>query len=104
MKTLLALTIFLIFTQTPLNSDHYKTGLFFSDPYYTGCVVAEDMVNGGSDCVYRSPKFYFNEAKHSGSMSNAENSCYSYLNSMLSEAYRKYSKGVYELWINCYHT
>ena len=49
-------------------SDHYKTGFFFSDPNYRGCIWVYDIVDGKNSCVERSPKFYFHEGKHKGSM------------------------------------
>ena len=98
MKTLLAL---LLLIPSLSFSDHYKTGLFFHDPYYIGCIWADDIVNGGRDCALRSPKFFFNENKHKGSMEKAEEYCYRFLRSESSDVYRAFPSPYYELWFDC---
>ena len=82
-------------------SDHYKTGFFFHDPYYRGCITVYDVVNGDKDCIVRSPKFFFNENKHRGSMAKAEENCYKYLRLELPDVYRGFPDPYFDVLYNC---
>ena len=84
-------------------SDHYKTGFLFSDPNYRGCIWVYDIVDGKNSCVERSPKFYFHEGKHKGSMAKAKNQCVRYLRSMYGKVKRKYKGELFELDYYCQH-
>lgn len=84
-------------------SDHYKTGIFFQDPYIFGCIY-EDIhsFNGyeGTKCALQSPKFFWNENKHIGSEEKAKKDCYKFLESMISDVYKDISSSS-KLWIKC---
>ena len=83
--------------------DHYKTGIIFADPNYQGCIWVYDLIKDKNKCVERSPKFYFNESKHPGSMSKAERQCKSYLRSEYSNVKKRYKGDLFEIDYYCQH-
>ena len=93
--------ILLLLIPTFSFSDHYKTGLIFADPNYQGCIWVFDVLRGKNKCVEKSPKFYFNEKKHKGSMKTAERQCKSYLRSIYGDVKKRYKGDLFEIDYYC---
>ncbi len=83
--------------------DHYKTGMIFADPNYQGCIWVYDLIKDKNKCVERSPKFYFNEQKHQGSMKKAERQCKRYLKSEYARVKKRYKGDLFEIRYYCDH-
>ena len=73
-------------------ADHYKTGMFFADPYVIGCIYDLLDASFGSKCAHRSPKYYYHEGKHKGSWDKAYERCYNYLRRLGHRTYRNFNR------------
>ena len=78
-------------------ADHYKKGMFFSDPYVSGCIFDLLDASFGKKCAQRSIKFYFSERKHRGSYDQAYDNCYSYLRRLGVQKYRNFNNEDYQI-------
>ena len=97
MKKLLAIVVLGLLLGGNAKADHYKTGLFFADPYVVGCIYDLLDASFGKKCAQRSPKFYFNERKHKGSYKQAYSKCYSYLRGLGASKYNDFNNEDYQI-------
>ena len=74
------------------NADHYKTGMFFADPYVSGCIFDLLDASFGKKCAQSSLKYYFSENKHRGSMKKAYDKCYAELRRTGFRKYRNFNR------------
>ena len=73
-------------------ADHYKKGIFFSDPYVSGCIFDLLDASFGKKCAQSSLKYYFHEGKHRGSMNKAFDKCYAELRRAGFRKYRGFNR------------
>ena len=73
-------------------ADHYKKGIFFSDPYVSGCIFDLLDASFGKKCAQSSLDYYFSENKHRGSMKKAYDKCYAELTRKGFRTYRNFNR------------
>ena len=75
-----------------VKADHYKKGMFFSDPYVSGCIYDLLDASFGKKCAHSSFKYYYHEGKHKGSWDKAYDKCYAELRRTGFRKYRNFNR------------
>ena len=88
---LLFILIFVI-SSFDLKANHYNRGNWFGDPYVQRCIYDFLDASFGLKCAQISPKYYFHEGKHKGSLNMAYKNCYDYLEKLGHRKYRNFNK------------
>ena len=99
-NTLLGIFVFVFLHINISSADHYKKGMFFSDPYVIGCIYDLLDASFGKKCAHRSMKYYFHEGKHRGSLNEAYKKCRNELMRTGSRKYRNFNLEDYSVECN----